>query len=337
MEDIGMLDVLAIGEMLIDFTPGVRGVGLADVPFFEKKPGGAPANVAVGVAKLGGKAAFLGKFGADPFGDFLIGTLRENGVDTTGCIRTQEAKTGLAFIALQENGEHSFHFYRDPSADMLLSEEDIDETLVRQARIVHVGSVTAVTEAAFQATLKALRLAREAGNITSFDVNFRLGIWRGREEEGKRKCLETIRWTDVLKVSEWEMQFLTGTDDVKRGAEHLLALGPKIVFVTLGEKGVYYATRQHRAKVRPFPVQAVDVTGAGDGFTAGFLRQLADRVPGRGIDVSLSMHEEIEEMARYGCAVGALVVSKVGAIPALPTKEEVFAFMYAHRKGKRVE
>ena len=115
-----MFDVLAIGEMLIDFTPSARGVGLADVPAFEKKPGGAPAN-AVGVAKLGGQAAFLGKFGQDPFGDFLIGTLEQYGVDTVGCVRTTEAKTGLAFIAVAENGEHEFHFYRDPSADMPLA------------------------------------------------------------------------------------------------------------------------------------------------------------------------------------------------------------------------
>jgi fructokinase len=327
-----MYDVLAIGEMLIDFTPSARGVGLADVPAFEKKPGGAPANVAVGVAKLGGHAAFLGKFGDDPFGDFLLGTLQQFGVDTNGCRKTQEAKTGLAFIAVDERGEHEFHFYRDPSADMLLREEDIREEWIQNARIVHVGSVTQFLPEAAAATRKALKLARQHGVITSFDVNFRLGIWRGREAEGKQKILDTIQLTDVLKVSESEMVFLTGTEDVERGAQMLLEMGPKIVFVTLGDQGVYYCTSKHRRRVPSFRVQAVDVTGAGDAFVAGFLRQLADRIQGRGIDYSLSMHEEIEEMTRYGAAVGALTVTKMGAIPALPTKEEVFQFMYRGAK-----
>ncbi|MBL0389342.1 carbohydrate kinase [Tumebacillus sp. ITR2] len=327
-----MFDVLAIGEMLIDFTPSARGVGLAEVPAFEKKPGGAPANVAVGVAKLGGHAAFLGKFGQDPFGDFLIGTLEQYGVDTVGCVRTTEAKTGLAFIAVADNGEHEFHFYRDPSADMLLSEDDIREEWIQNSRIVHVGSVTQVLPEATRATRKALELARKHGVITSFDVNFRLGIWRGREEEGKRKIFDTIALTDVLKVSESEMTFLTGTEDVEQGAQMLLDLGPKIVFVTLGERGVYYITPKHRRRVPTFRVTPVDVTGAGDGFVAGFLRQLADRIQGRGIDYSLAMHEEIEEMTRYGAAVGALTVSQMGAIPALPTKEEVFQFMYKGAK-----
>lgn len=334
-----MYDVVTIGEMLIDFTPSVRGVSLADVPAFEKKPGGAPANVAVGVAKLGGRAAFLGKFGDDPFGEFLLGTLQQYGVDTAGCVKTQAAKTGLAFLSVADDGEHEFHFYRDPSADMLLTVEDIREELIQNARIVHVGSVTQFLPEAAAATQHALQVARQHGRITSFDVNFRLGIWRGHEAEGKQKILSTIALTDVLKVSESEMVFLTDTDDVEQGAQQLLELGPQIVFVTLGERGVYYATHQHRRLVPSFRVQAVDVTGAGDAFVAGFLRQLADRVQGRSLAYSLSMHEEIEEMIRYGAAVGALTVAKMGAIPALPTKEEVFQFMYrgAKRNPLRVE
>jgi len=331
-----MFDVLAIGEMLIDFTPTERGVSLGQVPGFNKAPGGAPANVAVGVAKLGGRAAFLGKFGQDPFGDFLIDTLKHYHVNTDGCLQTKEAKTGLAFIANAENGEHEFFFYRDPSADMLLRKEDVLEELVKQSRIVHVGSVTQLLDDAHEATLHALELAAKHGAIRSFDINFRLGIWRGREEEGKRKVLETIKHCDVLKASEWEMEFVTGTTDVEEGARRLFEMGPKIVFVTLGEKGVYYKTAHHARRVPTFRVTPIDVTGAGDGFTAGFLRQLADRVQGRTLDYSLSIMEEVDEMARYGTAVGALTVTQSGAIPALPTKEAVYEFMYAHRRGKSV-
>jgi fructokinase len=332
-----MFDVLSIGEMIIDFTPSERGVGLTEVPGFDKAPGGAPANVAVGVAKLGGRSAMLGKFGEDPFGDFLIGTLQRYDVDTTGCSRTKQAKTGLAFIAVGESGEREFHFYRDPSADMLLCEEDVQEELIRQARIVHVGSVTQVLPEAFAATIKALKLARKHGVITSFDVNFRLGIWRGREEEGRAKVMETITHTDVLKVSEEEMEYFTGTKDVEAGATMLLEMGPKLVLITLAGKGTYYRTVTHQGKVPTWKVEVVDSTGAGDAFVSGFLRQLSDRVQGRSLEVSLGMHEEIEEMVKYGNAVGALTVTKMGAIPALPTKEDVFRFMYRGRRGKRVE
>jgi fructokinase len=330
----GMYDVLSIGEMIIDFVPEKTGVGLSHVPSFVKAPGGAPANVAVGVAKLGGRAAFCGKFGADAFGDFLIGVLEEYGVSTEGCVRTEEAKTGLAFIAVDEHGEREFQFYRDPSADMLLELSDLSEELIRQARIVHVGSVTQLLPKAHAATVRALEIAREHGVITSFDVNFRLGIWRGREDEGRRKVLDTIRLTDVLKVSEWELEFLTGTTDVEAGSAQLLALGPKIVFVTLAEKGVFYETNGLKATIPTWKVKALDATGAGDAFVAGFLRQLADRVQGRSLDYSLSIPEEIEEMARYANAVGAITVSRMGAIPALPTKEEVFQFMYANRRKR---
>lgn len=333
---MAMYDVLSIGEMIIDFVPNQTGVGLKEVAGFVKAPGGAPANVAVGVAKLGGRSAFLGKFGDDAFGDFLIGVLDESGVATGGCVRTEEAKTGLAFIAVDEAGERKFQFYRDPSADMLLEESDIDADWIQQARIVHVGSVTQLLPQAHAATVRALQIAREHGVITSFDVNFRLGIWRGREEEGRRKILETAGLTDVLKVSEWEMEFMTGTTDVETGAAELLALGPKIVFVTLAEKGVYYTSAAGlRGMIPTWRVEVKDATGAGDAFVAGFLRQLSDRVQGRSIDYSLSIPEEIEEMARYANAVGAITVSRMGAIPALPTKEEVFQFMYANRCRKR--
>lgn len=331
-----MYDVLSIGEMIIDFMPQETGVTLDAVPGFHKAAGGAPANVAVGVAKLGGRAAFLGKFSSDPFGDYLIRTLEGYGVDTTGCARTDDAKTGLAFVAIDGAGDRSFHFYRNPSADMLLEEADIDERLIKQARVIHIGSVTQLLPEAFAATVKAQKIAREHGVIVSFDVNFRLGLWRGREEEGRAKVRETASLSDVLKVSEEELEFLTGTTNVEQGAAELLALGPKIVFVTLAEKGVFYKTKDLQARVMPFRVQVVDATGAGDGFVAGFLRQLVDRVQGRSLDYSLSIPEEIEEMARYANAVGALTVSRLGAIPALPTKQEVYEFMYAGRRRKNV-
>ncbi|ASS76625.1 hypothetical protein CIG75_17730 [Tumebacillus algifaecis] len=327
-----MYDVLSIGEMIIDFMPQETGVTLDKVPGFQKAAGGAPANVAVGVAKLGGRAAFLGKFSADPFGDYLLETLRAHGVDTSGCVRTQEAKTGLAFVAIDEAGDRSFHFYRNPSADMLLEEADISEELIKQARVIHIGSVTQLLQDAFRATVKAQQLARTHGVIVSFDVNFRLGLWRGREEEGKAKVRETASLSDLLKVSEEELEFLTGTTDLEKGAAELLALGPKIVFVTLAEKGVFYKTQNLQARVMPFRTKLLDATGAGDGFVAGFLRQLVDRVQGRSLDYSLSISEEIEEMARYANAVGALTVSRLGAIPALPTKQEVYDFMYENRR-----
>lgn len=155
-----MPDIIAIGEAIIDFIPTTMGKGLADTPAFEKRPGGAPANVAVGVARLGGSSGFIGKFGQDEFGRFLHLTLRENVVDTKSIVFTGKAKTGLAFVTLKENGEREFIFYREPCADILLTPEEIDEDYIKSAKVLHFGTVSLIAEPGRCATYRAVQLAR---------------------------------------------------------------------------------------------------------------------------------------------------------------------------------
>ncbi|WP_018130944.1 PfkB family carbohydrate kinase [Effusibacillus pohliae] len=324
-----MTDVVSLGEMLIDFMPDRRG-NLADVETFRKAPGGAPANVAVAVSRLGGQAAFIGKMGRDPFGRFLVEVLEREGIDTRGVVLTDEAKTGLAFVALDERGDRSFLFYRDPSADMLLRQADVNEQLLREGIVFHFGSVTQVHPESRQATVTAAQRAREFGKIVSFDVNLRLHLWPSLQA-AVQQISETVPLCDILKVSEEEMEWLTGTSDLPEGSQTLLQKGPQLVVVTLGDKGTYYRTADFAGRVPAFRVQPVDTTGAGDAFVGGLLLQVCDRVKGRSLAQVIGFEEELREVIRYANAVGALTVTRPGAIPALPTKREVYDFMYAHR------
>ncbi|MFC4766870.1 PfkB family carbohydrate kinase [Effusibacillus consociatus] len=323
------MDVVSLGEMLIDFVPDRRG-SLDEVESFRKSPGGAPANVAVAVTRLGGKAAFLGKIGLDPFGRYLVEVLEREGVDTRGVVLTEEAKTGLAFVALDESGDRSFLFYRDPSADMLLRECEINEEVLREGLVFHFGSVTQIHPESRLATLMAAKRAREFGKIVSFDVNLRLHLWPGKEE-ALEQIQRSLPLCDILKVSEEEMELLAGTDDLMKGAEALRAYGPRLVLITLGERGTYYQTADLTGRVPSFRVKPVDTTGAGDAFAGGFLLQMCDRMRGRSFDQVIGFEEELREVIRYANAVGAFTVTRHGAIPALPTKAEVFEFMYAGR------
>ncbi|MBN6188513.1 carbohydrate kinase [Aneurinibacillus sp. BA2021] len=322
-----MKTIVSLGEMLIDFVPETNGQGLEDVASFKKAPGGAPANVAAAVARLGGTARFLGKVGADPFGDFLIRTLSDAGVDTTHVLRTNEAKTGLAFVSLKEDGERDFLFYREPSADMLLTEADIAADACREAAVFHFGSISLIAEPARSATVKAARLAREAGVLVSYDPNLRLPLWPGGEEEARAIIRKYVPLADIVKVSEEELLFLTGESDVSTGAAWFFAQGVQLLVVTLGREGCAYVRPrgpvQHAAS---FVVSAVDATGAGDGFVGGLLYRFAEAGVTRKT-LPLLADAALLENIRFANAVGALTTTKRGAISALPSLAEVQAFL----------
>jgi fructokinase len=311
--------VVCLGEALIDFVADVSGVSLIDCPGFRKAPGGAPANVAVGLARLGVPVRFIGKVGDDPFGRFLEQTLAGAGVDTRGMRFDPEARTGLAFVALQADGERDFTFYRHPSADMRLSPAEIDPALFDGARLFHFGSITLITEPSRSATLAAIAAARSAGCAVSYDPNLRLPLWPSAEA-ARRAILVAMPAADLVKVSEEEAVFLHGDPD--RCAEALLAQGPRLVLVTRGAAGCDYFTAEGaRGHVPGFSVTAVDTTGAGDGFVAGLLA----RLPASGT-ASLA-EEQLRETLRFANAVGALTCTQKGAIPALPTPAAVAALL----------
>lgn len=313
--------VLCLGEALVDFVADVSGVTLQECPGFRKAPGGAPANVAVGLARLGVHAAFLGKMGEDPFGHFLESTLASAGVDTRYVRWDHEARTGLAFVSLQANGERDFVFYRNPSADMRYRPDEIPDEALAGARIFHFGSITLIQDPSRAATLDALSRSRAVGALISYDPNLRPALWPDLEM-ARAEILRTLPLADVVKVSEEEAEFLFGTAPAAEQAARLRALGPRLAAVTCGERGSLLATANGSVEVPGYRVDAVDTTGAGDGFTAGLLATL--------LDTPQLLHGDgdmLRRAARFGNAVGALTCTRKGAIPALPEREAVERFL----------
>jgi len=323
-----MVPVVCLGELLIDFVSLESGVSLEQASAFQKAPGGAPANVAVGLAKLGHEVGFIGKVGDESFGRFLANVLQENGVDITGLSFDAETRTMLAFVSLTDEGERDFMFYRHPSADMRLTLEDIPKELIEQAVIFHYGSISLISEPCRSATYHALDIARKSGVLISYDPNLRLGLWENAQR-AKQEILAGMRPADLVKVNDDELEFLTGTRQLEDGAKQLLTIGPKLVVVTLGAEGSFFYTDTAAGHVPGNAVKAVDTTGAGDGFVAGLLSGLlAYCEPGKAY--VFPGKAELEACCRLANAVGALATTKRGAIPALPTRDQVEKFL--HRK-----
>jgi fructokinase len=314
-----MFDVIACGELLIDFVSTQSGVTVGQAPGFQKAPGGAPANVAVGVARLGYRTGFLGQVGDDDFGHFLADTVAEAGVDVGGLRFSPEARTALAFVSLRSDGERSFMFYRHPSADMLWRPEDVDRAYVAGTRIFHHGSISLINEPSRSATLAAVEFARAGGALISYDPNLRLALW---PSPGAARAGMLAAWpfADLIKVSEEELEFLTGNANIEAAARSLWSDRLKLLVVTLGPAGCMYFTPEANGAVPGFAVHPVDTTGAGDGFVAGLFAGL--------LDCGLTWDAaDLQRALRLGNAVGALATTQKGAIPALPTRERVEAFL----------
>lgn len=315
-----MLDFTAIGEVLIDFAPSGEPDG--KLPTFTGNPGGAPANAAAALARLGHHSALIACVGNDAFGALLRDTLRECGIDVSGVRVTDEANTTLAFVHLDEDGDRSFSFYRKPGADMMLTEDDLPADLIERSRILHFGSVTLTHEPARSATKAAVERARAAGATITFDPNVRLELWT--DEAAAR---EQIRWglerADIVKVSEEEVLFLTGIAGVERGAAKLRErFAGRLLVVTLGERGCYYEAGGSSGYVRGYEVDVVNTTGAGDAFFGCLLHALLEY----GLD-SLPAETELRRALAFANAGGALVTTRPGALRAMPAAEEAAELM----------
>ncbi|KAH6809212.1 pfkB-like carbohydrate kinase family protein [Perilla frutescens var. frutescens] len=316
--------IVSFGEMLIDFVPTVSGVSLAEAPGFLKAPGGAPANVAIAITRLGGKAAFVGKLGDDEFGHMLAGILKENKVSAEGVNFDKGARTALAFVTLRADGEREFMFYRNPSADMLLKPEELNLNLIKSGKIFHYGSISLIVEPCRSAHIKAMDEAKKAGALLSYDPNLRLPLWPSAEY-AKEQILSIWNKADLIKVSDNELEFLTGSSKIDdESAMSLWHPNLKLLLVTLGEKGCRYYAKNFKGSVDGFPVKAVDTTGAGDSFVGSLLVKIVD-------DLSIIQDEaKLREVLKYACACGAITTTKKGAIPALPNHSEVLEVL----KGK---
>ena len=310
------VDIVALGELLIDFTEA--GYSAGGRRLFEQNPGGAPANLLTAASHMGYRTSFIGKVGADMHGALLKQTLEAEHIATDALIMDENYFTTLAFVAINEDGEREFSFARKPGADTQLKKTELDNSLLENCKIFHFGSLSLTAEPSREATFEAIRIAKQAGALISYDPNYREPLWKDLQTavEGMKSVIPQV---DVMKVSDEESLLLTGAPNYEAAADLLLAMGPQLIAVTLGKDGVLLATSGKKEVISGFMVDAVDTTGAGDSFWGGFLSGLLalDKYPDE-----LSW-DEVRDCAVQGNAVAALCVQKRGGILAIPTLQEV--------------
>ena len=268
-----MKKVISIGEALIDFIPNQKGCDLKDVTGFERVAGGAPANVSAVVAKLGGRSNFISKLGKDAFGDHIIEVLESVNVNTDYVLRTDKANTGLAFVSLKEDGNRDFSFYRNPSADMLLEESEVKKEWFYDCHSLHFCSVDLIECSMKYAHKKAIKLALENNSIISFDPNVRLPLWDS-EEVCREAILEFLPLAHIVKISDEELEFITGYDTIEEAKKVLFKGNVKLVLYTKGKDGAEAHTESSVVQIPGNVVDVVDTTGAGDSFIGSFLYSL---------------------------------------------------------------
>lgn len=309
------MDVTAIGEILIDLTQ--TGVNEAGVPQFSANPGGAPANVAVAAARLGAKSAFLGKVGNDGFGAYLRQVLENNGVNSRG-LRTGEQHTTMAIVSVDETGERNFRFVR--GADRDLPPEGVDEDEVLNSKILHFGSVSLTAGLSRSATIFAARTAHRNGGVVSYDPNYRAALW-GSQEEASEWMTIPLPLVDILKASEEELSLLTGSSDLEEGTRRLEERGISLIMITLGGNGCFCRWRGQTWHQPGVPVKVADTNGAGDTFLGAVLSRLCKRgnAPLEGLE-----RAELKDILAFANRAAAFTCSRSGAIPAMPTLEELF-------------
>ena len=307
------MDLYSIGEMVIDFIPGTEPAS------YIRNAGGAPANVAIAVAKNGLEAGMCCSVGDDDFGHFLMDTLKEHHVRVLNPEYCEEAITTMAFVTLAPDGDRSFTFARKPGADMALKEEAVTEADIAESVIVHAGSCSLSASPEAEATVRALRLAHEGHKLVSFDVNYRNVMWKGDQAACMKKVYEILPYVDILKISEEEVEMVGGADHIR---ELMAAYGLTLVVETLGSHGAKCFFKDEEITVPGKKVACVDATGAGDAFWGGFLSSLRLQ----GVSEVAGLTADILRTAmNYGNVSGSICVQSKGAIPSLPTRQEIEA------------
>ena len=306
-----MIDILAIGELLIDFSPAGKNTN----PLFEMNPGGAAANVLAACAALGGSTEFVGSVGMDDFGDFLEEKLKEAGVGTAGLVKRGGQHTKLAFVKIDEDAVPSFTFIKEKGSSVIRKEE-IRYELIQRASIIYFGSVCFTSEESAEAIREVLKRAKlNKHTLIAFDPNYRPTQWENIDD-AQKYIAEGIGYADIVKLSRSEALMITGEEDYEKAAEQIFATGKTAVYITLGEEGTYFISTHERGIVESREVQAVDTTGCGDAFMGALLFGY------------LNMPSQMQpERVRFANAAGALCATKSGAMPAMPTMQEVTDFM----------
>jgi len=312
-----MYDFISIGEMLIDFTM-VKSVESTGV-LFEQNPGGAPANVACALSKLHRKTSFIGKVGNDQFGKFCKEALESCNVDSSNLVLSDMYATTLAFVHLSTKGDRSFSFYRKNLADVNLNPSDVNLDLLKQTKIFHFGSVSMTDEPSRTTTLECVKQAKKNGAIISYDPNLRTSLWESIDT-AKKIIMDALPLADILKISEDEAEILFGERDCEKVAYKLSEkYNIPIVLVSKAQYGCVAVINSKTYTANAYDVATIDTTGSGDCFLAGFLHKLLDY----NVDISNLKDEQINYMLEYANAVGSLATTKKGAIPAIPSPEEI--------------
>ncbi|MDR4949648.1 carbohydrate kinase family protein [Neobacillus cucumis] len=316
-----MYDITALGEVLIDFTPS--GYSANGGILFEQNPGGAPANVLAVLSKFQKRTRFIGKVGNDQFGVFLKNTLQQINVDTAGLVTSNQTNTTLAFVHLDPTGDRTFSFYRDPGADTTLEIEEVNFDTIKDSRIFHFGSLSLTHHPSCETTLAAASFAKENGVLISFDPNLRESLW-GNLNHAKEMMFKGLQLSDVVKISEEELVFLTGNSDLEKGSKWICdTYQVSLLFITLGGNGCYFRCGERMGIVPGYEVNVMDTTGAGDGFLGGVLYQILEK----NCKIDSLSEDELIEIASFANAVGALATTKRGAILSMPTLDETTALI----------
>ena len=308
-------DVIALGELLIDFT--MNGQSEQGNNMFEACPGGAPCNVLALLNKMGKKTAFIGKVGKDQFGALLRDTITEAGIDASNLMVDENVNTTLAFVHTFPDGDREFSFYRNPGADMMLTADEVNPEVVKDTKVFHFGTLSMTHEGVREATKKAVETAKANGCLVSFDPNLRPPLWcsldlaKEQMEYGFGKC-------DILKISDNEIQFVSGKEDYDEGIAYLQeTYNIPLILLTMGKDGSRAYYKGMRVERPGFSVKAIETTGAGDTFCGSSLNYLVEH------DFENLTEEQLGEMLTFANAAAALVTTKKGAIKAMPVKEEV--------------
>ena len=308
-------DVIALGELLIDFT--MNGQSEQGNNMFEACPGGAPCNVLALLNKMGKKTAFIGKVGKDQFGASLRDTITEAGIDASNLMVDENVNTTLAFVHTFPDGDREFSFYRNPGADMMLTADEVNPEVVKDTKVFHFGTLSMTHEGVREATKKAVETAKANGCLVSFDPNLRPPLWSSLDlakqqmEYGFGKC-------DILKISDNEIQFVSGKEDYDEGIAYLQEkYNIPLILLTMGKDGSRAYYKGMRVERAGFSVKAIETTGAGDTFCGSSLNYLVEH------DFDNLTEEQLGEMLTFANAAAALVTTKKGAIKAMPVKEEV--------------
>ena len=315
------MDVVALGELLIDFT--CEAVDAGGYPTMAAHPGGAPANFLAALSRFGAETALMGKVGDDAFGKMLLGTLQKAGIDTRGMVTTDEVFTTLAFVTLDETGNREFSFSRKPGADTCLTEQELDLKLIDETKVFHFGTLSLTHEPARSATYRAVEYARRQGKWITFDPNLRKPLWKDLDT-----AKEQMRWglsqADVVKISDEEVEFLFGMTP-EEGAAHILReFGGKLVFVTCGARGCFFQNRRTSGMVPGLTgLSVVDTTGAGDIFGGSALWMLLQTDE----DPAELTEAQLRRVTEFACASAGLSTTRYGGISSVPSYEQVMAVL----------